>query len=50
MKYKVNDRVRIKTLDWYNENKNHCGEIPLFKPSGLFVPDMSRYCNNIKGF
>ena len=47
MEYKVGDRVRIKSLDWYNENKNHCGEIPLFKPSGLFVPDMSRYCNNI---
>ena len=47
LKYKVGDKVRIKSLDWYNENKNHCGEIPLFKPSGLFVPDMSRYCNNI---
>ena len=47
MEYKVGDRVRIKSVDWYNENKNHCGEIPLFKPSGLFVPDMSRYCNNI---
>ena len=47
MKYNVGDRVRIKSLDWYNENKNHCGEIPLFKPRGLFVPDMSRYCNNI---
>ena len=46
-KYKIGDRVRIKSLDWYNENKNHCGEIPLFKTSGLFVPDMSRYCNNI---
>ena len=47
LKYKAGDQVRIKSLDWYNENKNHCGEIPLFKPSGLFVPDMSRYCNNI---
>ena len=47
MRYKPLDKVRIKSLDWYNENKNHCGEIPLFKPSGLFVPDMSRYCNNI---
>ena len=47
MRFKVGDRVRIKSLDWYNANKNHCGEIPLFKPSGLFVPDMSRYCNNI---
>ena len=47
MKYKVGDKVRIKSLDWYNENKNHCGEIPLFKSRGLFVPDMSRHCNNI---
>ena len=47
LKYKVGDRVRIKSLDWYNKNKKRCGEIPLFKSSGLFVPDMSRYCNNI---
>ena len=47
MKYKIGDKVRIKSLDWYNENKNHYDEIPLFKPRGLFVPDMSRYCNNI---
>ena len=29
MKYKVGDRVRIKSLDWYNENKDKEGNVPL---------------------
>lgn len=27
MKYKVGDRVRIKSLDWYTSNKNKFGEV-----------------------
>ena len=29
MKYKVGDRVRVQSLDWYNENKNKYGNIPM---------------------
>ena len=41
LKYKVGDKVLIKSLDWYNENKNETGRI------GIFIPAMSRYCGKI---
>ena len=45
MKYNVGDKVRIKSIDWYNENKDEggyviCGEYD-------FVPLMSRFCGKI---
>ena len=45
MKYKVGDRVRIKSLDWYNENKNKIGFICFDYAN--FIPEMSRYCGEI---
>ena len=46
MKYKVGDKVRIKSLDWYNKNKRKDGNIrykhgayPIF-----FTRYMSRFC------
>ena len=27
LKYKIGDRVRIKSIDWYNENKDKNGYI-----------------------
>ncbi len=41
MKYKIGDRVRIKSLDWYNKHTNgtevDCGEYP-------FTTDMKEFC------
>ena len=42
MKYKVGDKVRIKSLDWYHKNKNASGNVYCgFK---LFTEEMSKYC------
>ena len=42
MKYKVDDRVRIKSIDWYNSTRGSDGWINLngFK----FNPDMKKFC------
>lgn len=42
MKYKVGDRVKIKSLDWYNSTRDSNGWINLngFK----FNPDMKKFC------
>ena len=41
MKYKVGDKVRVKSLEWYNDSYNNCGiEID----GVLFDPDMCKYC------
>ena len=41
-KYKVGDKVRIKSLKWYNSNKNENGEI--VKDYITFFEGMSEYC------
>ena len=43
--YKVGDKVRIKSLDWYNENKDKTNEIEC--GSVYFIPDMAIFCNKI---
>ena len=45
MRFKVGDRVRIKSLDWYNENKDKRGFICFDYAN--FIPEMSRYCGEI---
>ncbi len=48
MKYKVGDKVRIKSLDWYNENKNNRNEITFENNSHWrFVANQSDYCGQI---
>jgi hypothetical protein len=48
MRYNVGDKVRIKSLDWYNKNKTSfegtnfvdCGR-------GSFTDEMVKYCNEV---
>ena len=40
--YKIGDRVRIKSLDWYNENKNKDGRVAC--GYHIFTKDMSKFC------
>lgn len=45
MEYKVGDKVRIKSIDWYNENKSKCGNINCgYMP---FTSEMSIYCGEV---
>lgn len=46
MKYKVGDKVRVKSLEWYNENKNSSGSIHC-DSRVFFVSDMSKFCGSI---
>ena len=45
MKYKVGDKVRIKSLDWYNENKNNNREIKF--ENGIFTTLKSTFLGQI---
>ena len=46
MKYKKEDKVRIKSLDWYNQNKDNHGAI--YGGNGfIFWKNMARYCGTI---
>ena len=47
MQYKVGDKVRIKSLDWYNTHKDKYGNIVDLKGNYFFVYDMSKYCGKI---
>jgi hypothetical protein len=42
MKYKRGDRVKIKSLDWYNQNKDQHGRVAC--GYHVFTEDMSKFC------
>lgn len=44
MKYKIGDKVKIKSLDWYNKNKDEYG---YYDAGLLFSPEMSKCCGKI---
>ena len=44
MIYKKSDKVKIKSLKWYNENKNKYNNIRVSPNSGTFVRSMVKFC------
>lgn len=45
-KYKIGDKVRIKSLDWYNENKDVHGVVVLLH-NMCFCPYMATWCGKV---
>lgn len=45
MKYKPGDKVRIKSLDWYNTNKDETGRV-MCDYIG-FCKEMTKYCGEV---
>lgn len=46
MNYKVGDKVRIKSIDWYNQNKDEDGNIDV-SHDFTFYADRSKYCGKV---
>jgi hypothetical protein len=46
MKYKVGDKVKVKSLKWYNKNKDERGYVNYSNPI-FFEPNMSKFCDTI---
>lgn len=44
-KYKVDDKVKIRSLDWYNANKTKGNEVYL--EGTVFLQLMSKYCGKV---
>ena len=45
MKYKVGDKVRIKSREWYDSNKNKYGDVDF--PCCTFTAEMSEMCGKV---
>lgn len=45
MKYKVGDKVRVNSIDWYNKNKDKTGDVPCGEYD--FVSHMTVFCGKI---
>lgn len=44
MKYKIGDKVLIKSIDWYNKNKNEIGIVNIGTGLQNFGWDRVKYC------
>ena len=46
MKYKVGDKVKIKSIDWYNQNKDKSGCV-FAEDAIVFTSEMAHYCGQV---
>ena len=46
MKYNIGDKVRIKSLDWYNKHKNETDDIECSN-NIWFYREMSKFCGKV---
>ena len=49
MRYKPSDKVRIKSIDWYNENKDKFGNIRYKRDGSAYPVFFSKYMSNFCG-
>lgn len=49
-KFKVGDKVRVKSIEWYNKNKDECGAVfdeYSNERNASFIANMAKYCGNV---
>ena len=50
-KYKIGDKVKLKSLEWYNQNKNEEGNViingPEYDEELVFTKNDSQYCGQV---
>ena len=50
MKYKVGDKVRINSIEWYNANKDNDGDVPLiseYNSQYNLIREMANFCGMV---
>ena len=43
-KYKIGDKVRIKSIEWYNQNKDSFGLVLSDNDTNVFCYNMQKHC------
>lgn len=46
-KYKIGHKVRVKSIDWYNNNKDRFGSVAIGDKKPKFTYAMSKYCGQV---
>lgn len=46
-KYKIGNKVKVKSIDWYNNNKDRFGSVAIGDKKPRFTYAMSKYCGQV---